>query len=396
LYFPESWHGRHDLRLGGDLNRLSYDQLFRRSPITSLRDCPAGSTNCQPTALISTFSNSPLSTTYNMETSAYLEDRWSVFPRVLLEPGIRFDWDAIVRRPLFSPRLAGTYVLDNSGNTKLSAGIGVTYQSTNLSVIAAPLAGSRIDNFFSPTGTETSFLTTFTVDRSRLLAPRFVNWSVAIERKLPAQIFLKTEFMQRTGIHGFVYNTPAGIGGTDFLLQNTRQDRFYSLKVDVRRILLKRYVVTASYVRSSSRSNEVLDYSLDNPTLNSQVAGPYAWDVPNRFISWGWLPLVKGFDAGYSFEAHTGFPFGAINDQEQIVKPPGTYRFPTYLALNFHLEKRFHAAGFNWALRGGFDNITNRQNAFTANNDIQSPQFLTFSNFDRRAFTARIRFLGRK
>jgi hypothetical protein len=98
----------------------------------------------------------------------------------------------------------------------------------------------------------------------------------------------------------------------------------------------------------------------------------------------------------YSFEAHTGFPFAAVNDQQQIVRPPGSYQFPTYERLNLHLEKRFHAAGFYWALRGGFDNITNRQNAFTVNNDVNSPQFLTFSNFDRRAFTARIRFLGRK
>jgi hypothetical protein len=30
------------------------------------------------------------------------------------------------------------------------------------------------------------------------------------------------------------------------------------------------------------------------------------------------------------------------------------------------------------------------------NNNIQSPQFGTFSGFDGRAFTARIRFLGRK
>jgi hypothetical protein len=64
--------------------------------------------------------------------------------------------------------------------------------------------------------------------------------------------------------------------------------------------------------------------------------------------------------------------------------------------LNFHLEKRFHALGFYWALRGGFDNLTNRHNSYTVNNDADSPQFLRFSNFDRRAFTARIRFLGRK
>ena len=398
FYTPGNWHGRHDLMFGIDIDRLTYDQLFNRRPLTSLRNCPpaAAGTPCDPVALESTFFGGGPSTTYNTETSGYIQDRWALLPRLLVEPGLRFDWDEIVRRPLFSPRLAGTYVLDSAGNTKVSAGIGLVYESTNLSLIAAPLGGSRVDTFFNVQGVPQVFQSTFTVDRTHLLAPRFLNWSVALERKLPAQIFVKTEFMQRNGIHDFVYNTAGGMGGTNFVLQNTREDRYYSFKIDFRRIIWKRYIVTGSYMRSSSRSNQVIEYSLDNPVLSPQVAGPFPWDAPNRFIAWGYLPLVKGFDIGCSFEAHTGFPFGAVNDQQQIVKPPGTYRFPTYEALNFHLEKRFHALGFYWALRGGFDNITNRQNAFTVNNDINSPQFLTFSNFDRRAFTARIRFLGRK
>jgi len=397
LYLSKNWHGRHDLLFGTDIDRLSYDQAFNRRPITSLRNCPPGpnAPPCDPTALQSVFFNDGPSTTYNIETSAYVQDRWSATPKLLIEPGIRFDWDEIVRRPVFSPRLAGTYVLDNAGNTKLSAGIDVIYEATNLSLVAAPLGGSRLDTFFSAAGAPQTFLTTFAVDRNRLLAPRFLNWSIALERKLPAEIFLKTEFIKRDGTHDFAYNSPTG-SASNFLLQNTRTDTYYSFKVDLRRTLWKRYIATASYMRSSSRSNQVIDYSLDSPTLSPQVAGPYPWDAPNRFISWGYLPLIKGFDAGYSMEAHTGFPFGAVNDQQQIVKPPGTYRFPMYFALNFHLEKRFHAAGAYWALRGGFDNITNRQNAFTVNNNINSPQFLTFSNFDRRAFTARIRFLGRK
>jgi len=396
LYLTRNWHGRHDFLFGSDVDRLSYEQMFNRRPITSERNCPATVGACDPVALQSQFFGGGLSTTYNTETSGYIQDRWSILPRLLLEPGIRFDWDEIVRRPGFSPRLAGTYVLDNSGNTKFSAGVDVVYESTNLSLIAEPLGGARQDTFFSVQGVPQTFFSTFAVDRSRLLVPRFLNWSIALERKLPAQIFLKAEFLRRDGIHDLVYNTPGGISGTSVVLQNTRTDQYYSFKVDVRRRFWKRYIATASYMRSSSHSNQVIDYSLDNPVLSSQVAGPYPWDAPNRFISWGYLPLIKGFDAGYSLETHTGFPFAAINDQQQIVKPPGTYRFPTYFALNFHLEKRFNALGFNWALRGGFDNITNRQNAFTVNNDINSPQFLMFSNFDRRAFTARIRFLGRK
>ncbi len=384
------WHGRHDLMLGTDADRLSYDQVFQRAPILSLRQDGTR-------ARYSTFLNSGPSAIYNAESSAYLQDRWSLLPNLLVEPGVRFDWDEIVRRPLFSPRLAGTYVPDSSGNTKFSAGIGVVYESTNLLLIAAPFAGSRLDTFYDPTGSATfSTLTTFDVNRSSLDAPRFLNWSVAAERKLPAQIFLKAEFIHRTGIHGFVYEIPPNAPGTNFSLQNTRNDQYHSLTVDARRTFRKRYIVTASYVHSSSRSNQVLDYSLDSLILGRQVAGPYPWDAPNRFISWGMLPLIKGFDAGYSLEARSGFPFTVINAQQQLVQPPGVYRFPRYFTLNFHLEKRFHALGFYWALRGGFDNITDHQNPYTVNNVVGSTQFLRFSNFDQRAFTARIRFLGRK
>ncbi|HUK47960.1 MAG TPA: hypothetical protein VLW06_10225 [Terriglobales bacterium] len=409
LYFPFQLHGRHDLIFGSDLDHLSYYQLFDRTPVSSLSQgqmlapnmtClgpPPVPPNPSPCALYSVFSGASPSTTYNSEASAYIQDRWSVFPRLLIEPGARFDWDQIVRRPLFSPRLAGTYVLDNADTTKISAGIDVIYESTNLSLIALPRQGSRLDYFFNPMGDLTSSVfSTFDVDRHTLLAPKYLNWSVALERKLPEQIFLKAEFLRRNGRDGFVYNTPGGLRGTDFLLQNTRQDHYTGFKVDLRRTFHQRYVVTASYTRSSSTSNQVLDYSLDNLISSPQVPGPYPWDAPNRFIAWGLLPLIKGFDLAYSLEVRSGFPFGVINQQQQLILAPGAYRFPTYITVNPHIEKRFQAFGFNWALRGGFDNITNRQNPYTVNNILGSPQYLQFSNFDRRAFTARIRFLGRK
>jgi hypothetical protein len=410
FYIPGEWHGRHALIFGTDLERLSYEQLYDRSPVSSIRQngVLAGNANClgpppvppnpSPCALYSVYLGAAPSTTYNAEASTYIQDRWSPMSRLLIEPGVRFDWDEIVRRPLFSPRLAGTYVLDNSGNTKISAGIGVVYQSTLLSLIAAPLQGSRHDYFFDPaTGDLTrSVLTTFSVDRSTLLAPRYLNWSVALERKLPGQIFLKTEFLRRSGKDGFVYNTLGGLGSTDFFLQNTRHDRYYSFKVDLRRTFRERYTVNASYTRARSTSDQVLDYSLDSLLSSPQVSGPYGWDSPNRFISWGLVPLVKGFDLAYSMEARSGFPFPIVSQQQQLVLPPGVYRFPMYFTLNPHIEKRFHALGFYWALRGGFDNVTNRQNAYTVDNIAGTSQYLRFSSFDRRAFTARIRFLGRK
>ena len=389
FYVARDWHGRHNFIFGADADRLAFSQFSDRRPISSERQ--DGSL-----ARYSTFSGGPPSTTYNTEASAYLQDGWSLFPRVLIEPGLRFDWDEIVRRLLFSPRLAGTYVLDSSGNTKFSAGIGVVYESTPLFLIGQPLAGSRNDIFYDPSENITSTaLTTFAVDRSSLYVPSFLNWSLALEQKLPHETFLKAEFIHRNSVHGFAYDGSPSVP-TSFVLHNSREDRYHSLALSLRRPFRQRYTVTASYTRSRSHSNQVLDYSLDNLILSSQVSGPYPWDAPNRFISWGLLPLIKRFDAAYSLEFRTGFPFAVLNSQQQLVEPPGGHRFPNYFSLNLHLEKRFEAFGLHWALRGGFDNITNHQNPYVVDNVIGSSKFLTFSAFDSRAFTARIRILGRK
>jgi hypothetical protein len=42
------------------------------------------------------------------------------------------------------------------------------------------------------------------------------------------------------------------------------------------------------------------------------------------------------------------------------------------------------------------NNITGHPNPIVVNSDINSPQFLTFSAFEGRAFTSRIRLLGKK
>ena len=145
---PHHWHGRHDLKFGVDFDRLVYDAQFARQPIsywpvaTTSGPCPTNSNGVptlpSPCSRYSTFSGGSPSSTYNFESSAYAEDRWLITDRLLVEPGVRFDWDEIIRTPLVSPRLAGTYVLDNSGNTKFSAGIGLIYDPTLLFLIAVP------------------------------------------------------------------------------------------------------------------------------------------------------------------------------------------------------------------------------------------------------------------
>ena len=408
---PRHWHGRHDVKFGADFDRLIYDAQFARQPISFLRPgqgplttpntCLTIAPAMNPCSLYSTFSGGLPSSTYNFESSAYAQDRWLIGNRLLVESGLRFDWDEIIRSPLLSPRLAGTYVLDNSGNTKLSAGIGLVYDPTFLFLVARPFAGQRTDYFFDTSGAATgTVLTTFSVDRNALQAPRFINWSLGLERKLPAAIYLKAEFLEKRGSRGFDFDTPSGSSG-NFILENTRDDRYDAFEVSLRHNFRESYMLMGSYTRSRLHSNQVLDFIVDNSLLGPQEPGPYAWDTPNRFLSWGYvplpkLPIIRKTEIAYSMETRTGFPFNVTNDQQQLVGQPGSRRFPDFFSLNLYLEKRFHLFGYFWELRGGLDNITDHSNPLVVNSDINSPQFLTFSAFEGRAFTSRIRLLGRK
>ena len=416
------WHGRHDFKVGLDLDRISYDAQFARQPISFLNgnnvltaadEClTAAHTGSFPCTRYSTFSPAPLHWQYNTEVSAYAEDRWSITNRLLIEPGVRLDWDEIVRHAEIAPRLAGTYVLDNAGNTKLSAGIGLVYDATPIYLIARPYAGTRADTFYSvpdPTCQANCVITTgpiatsFSANTGALQAPRFVNWSVGMEKKLPAAIYMKAEFLEKRGSRGFVYNTLNSAGGENFILQNTRDDHYHAFQVTLRHNFRETYSLMGSYTRSSAHSNEALDFNVDTPVLSAQQPGPYSWDTPNRFLSWGYvpffkLPIVHQLELAYSMEARTGFPFSLFTDQQELIGKAGSQRFPEYFALNLQLEKRFHFLGYYLALRGGFDNITGRCDPFVVNSVIDpvSHPNPTFTACQGRAFTSRIRFLGRK
>src|SRR5205823_4990547 len=176
-------------------------------------------------------------TTTNVETSGYVQDRWLITDRLIVEPGLRFDWDQIVRRPLFSPRFAAAYVFDQAGNTKISGGVGIVYDQTPLFLIARPFAGQRTDSFFDTNGLPAGppITSIFSADTSNLRAPRSLNWSIALEQKLAGSVYMKAEFLQRHGNDSFVYDTLTGTSDGHFVLLNTRKDRYTAFHIDLRK-----------------------------------------------------------------------------------------------------------------------------------------------------------------
>jgi len=404
LYFPPAeWRGRHEFAIGASFERTNDHQFAVRQPFTI-----QSATGVLVRGV--TFSASP---TFNQDLfagSVYLQDRWSPVMPFLLESGIRFDEDDLLHRALFSPRVAATWMVTRDNQTKVSAGIGLYYDRADLDKLTRPLAGTREDIFYAADGVTPlgpPVITSFQADPGALHVPGVLNWSVAFERKLPAAIYFKAEFIEKRGYDGFQYVdqglvvSPNGLPSSGlFTLENGRRDKYDAVTLSFRHTIREKYPLFFSYTRSKARSNSVLDSTLDMPLFTLPIGGPLPWDAPNRIQSWGavpyHLPWLHAVEFAYSFDWRTGYPYNTINVEQQLVGLPGQVRFPDYAALNLHVEKRFHLFGFEWALRAGFNNITNRQNPVVVDNNNASPDFGAFSNFQHRAFTGRIRFLGRK
>ena len=239
LYLPpRQWLGRHDVKAGLDLDHIAYNQDQTRAPVSYYRE---GAAPGEIGALdrVSVFVPAPAFAMHNAEIGAYLQDRWQPAKGWLVEPGLRFDWDEIVRRPLVSPRLAAVYSPPGDKNqTKISAGIGLYYEHTQLEYLAQTYAGVRYDTYYAADGT----------------------------------------------------------------------------------------------------------------------AGP----------------------------------------AQQVVGAAGAQRFPAFVNFSPGLEWKFHFRGQYWGLRGVMENAADSGNPVEVNNVVDSPEYGTFSEFQGRAFTARIRLIGAK
>jgi hypothetical protein len=252
------------------------------------------------------------------------------------------------------------------------------------------------------------------VDDRTLATPKYQTASIGVERRLPKAFYLKADYSRRTGANGLVFvpedqsAVPAAGGSAIYDLRNARRSVYDGLDVSLRHTFAGQYEWFAGYTRSSSRTNAAIDYGLENPVFAPQAPGPYPWDTPNRFHMWGWLPLpnralpsrlrivTRNTTAAYLVEYRTGFPFSVVDERSVQIAAPGSRRYPDYFNINLHFERKFQALRCLWAWRFGFNNLTNNGNPNAVNNVQGTPQFLTYGRGQIRAFSVRLRMLGRK
>jgi hypothetical protein len=401
-------YGTHQLKFGTDFEREAFHQTVQRHDYEVLLADNS-------VARYVTFGGNPFTARKNFEGAYYFQDHWQVLDTLSVEAGVRLEWNEIVRDLEVAPRLSASWAPAVLGGTKLSAGWGIYYDAISLDIISRQQDQTSFATFYLPGGiVHGPVPTAFQVDEQSLHAPYYRTSSLSAERKLPWDFYGTATITHRSGAQGFAFETTTPISGADFYdgatytLHNQRADRYDAVTISMKRTFAGKYEWFGGYTRSNARTNAAVEYSLQNPVFAAQVPGRLAWDTPNRVHMWGWVPVphqlhpklldfvTRNMTAAYLVEYRTGFPFSVVDQEGFLVGRPNERRFPDYFSVNLHFERQFRAIHYVWAWRFGFDNITNNGNPNFVNNVLGTPQFLTYARGQARAFSVRLRFLGRR
>jgi len=388
------WHGSHNLAAGTNVAAVDLTQSALRNAIDVER-------TDKTLSQLTTFSGPAGFHVSNTQVGAYAQDSWRIARPLLLQLGLRTDWDRIFQHALAEPRVAANILPFRDDRAKLALAWGIYGQAVPLELLGQALDQQRSDTFFNSTGRTVVLgpvLSRFALPSGGLKQPRFYTTSVEWVEKIGGGTFAGVHLIARNEHSGLAYEdlVPSQPGGV-FLLQNNRRDRYRAAEVSLRHSFRSQAEIFGNYTRSRARTNEVLDPTLGALFFAAQAPGPLAWDAPNRVLSWGWTPVpFWHLWLSYFLEYRTGFPFSVINQQQQLVGAPDRLRFPDYVSLNLGIEKRFHLASYQWAARLTIINITDHGNPDSVVNNMDAPDFLTFAGGQHRALSGRLRFVGRK
>jgi hypothetical protein len=386
-----NWHGTHDLQFGFNATKKAWNQLSIRNDIEVLR---TDGTVAQRTS----FFGPPQFHLSDTLLGSYAHDSWRLSKSFILQLALRMDWDRLLPQATPSPRVSLNFLPFKSDRSKFTAAWGVYLQPLALSSIGSAYDQQRFDTFYGRTGDSIVGQTAsrFSLPEKPLKQSRFYTFSGGWEQAMGAKSQVGINFTQRDERFGLAYEKkPADSKLNYFLLQNNRRDTYRAAQVSFNHAFSDKTALSCNYTRSSVRTNQVFDYSLETLIFSQQESGPLAWDTPNRVLSSGWMPgPVWDLFFSYFFEYRSGFPYGHVNEQQQVIGPANSLRFPDFISLNLGIEKHIRVLTRNWAVRLTILNATNNSNYDSVNNNIDSPNFRRLAGGQKRAFNIRIRLIG--
>lgn len=397
---PQTWRGSHAFKTGVNFSHTSFDGTDRSTPVTILR---ADGSRYQ---LIEFSGPGILGRTQN-EFSAFVQDKWLVNKRLVLDLGLRYDRDQIGKENNFAPRLGVVIAPTNSDRTIIRGGIGLFYDKIPLNVGSFEQYQNQVVTTFSINNLPV-------VDGPRVFQntapgdlenPYSLAWNLQVDHQVSPRLLLRLGYEERSTRRDFVLepvvNTATPNQGL-LLLQNNGRSRYRELQAVARFRFQENRNIYLSYVRSQARGN-LNDFNTyfgnqKHPVIRPDEYAKQPFDVPHRLLFWGEFGLPFDIVATPVLDWHSGFPFSLLNEQQDFVGPRNEGgRFPQLVTLDLLIMKGLTIPfrGKKYKGRAGFTvfNITNHWNPRDVQNNLASPQFGTFFNSPDRSVRLKFEFV---
>lgn len=404
-FATKDWHGRHDIRIGSDLNYRSFTGRSVSRPVRILKQ------DGSLAERIDFQDNGPLDASIT-EGGAFVQDHWAVTSHVAVDFGGRLTGQSIGRSATFAPRLALAYSPARDSKTIVRAGAGLF--DGRVSLLEADFAHNptRVVSLFDQAGNIAGPPVAFTnvyvangagpltsrIRRRPNTSPRTFLTTVELDRQISEKSALRfSHTYSRTYNLLAVNPLPGDAGSESFLaLANSGVSRYHEFEANLRFQPVRRSDLSLSYVWSRSRSDlntsSEIFVPFEQPVIRPNAFGIAPSDVPNRFVGWGTFQLPWEITLSPLVDVHTGFAYSNVDVLQNYVGRPNSQRFPTFFSLDARVYRDFHlpVPGLNRSshrkIRLGLYSInaTNHKNYRDVFSNVTSPSFGRFTGFEHR------------
>jgi hypothetical protein len=383
----DDWHGRHDLKIGADLNFMGIDllfDLFKAGAFFFFEDDPTLGQVVQPGLALFGIGTSELNDFSYQQYGFYVQDDWHPTPNLTLNLGLRYDLELgllkndFVPSPLagrgiwfidetepkndtnnFSPRIGFAWALGNENRSVVRGGYGIYYDVTVSEIATVPIAFDgfkyNIVAVESPGTTDVEFLKS-QIDANSIVPggnitppgqvePYSQQFNLGFSHEFQDGTTIGADYLHILSLHEWVSQelnplrpdgnrAIAGIGSfVDF--ESSGRSTYDGLQVSVQRRFTRDTEILVSYTlaKHTNLSDDIFLPGAPQTSFDFEAErAPSLRDQRHRFVFSGLWRLPHDFKISGIFTAASARPFnvltGSDDNGDGIIKdrPPGVGR----------------------------------------------------------------------